>query len=117
MPTPNTINNAAAEKKDCPTLTSRTLAGPNAPSKAQPGARARRQVHAQGHGPLDRRGARRVPQVPRHLRPRVEEGRRAHHDAHGGPDPEPRPEVLQEDRGRRRGRPQGREARSTTGGS
>ena len=52
--------------------------------------------------------------MPRHLRPRVEEGRRAHHDAHGGPDPEPRPEVLQEDRGRRRGRPQGREARGRT---
>jgi len=32
---------ASGEKKDCPTLTSRTLAGPNAPSKAQTGARAR----------------------------------------------------------------------------
>jgi len=41
MPTPNTAEHAAAEKKDCPTLTSRTLAGPNAPSKAQTGARAR----------------------------------------------------------------------------
>ena len=41
MPTPDTAANAAAEKKDCPTLTSRTLAGPNAPSKAQTGARAR----------------------------------------------------------------------------
>jgi len=41
MPTPNTINNAAAEKKDCPTLTSRTLAPPNTSSKAQTGARAR----------------------------------------------------------------------------
>ena len=41
MPTPNTAEHAAAGKKDCPTLTSRTLAGPNAPSKAQTGARAR----------------------------------------------------------------------------
>ena len=38
---PGTAEHAAAEKKDCPTLTSRTLAGPNAPSKAQTGARAR----------------------------------------------------------------------------
>jgi len=38
---PSTINNAAAEKKDFATLTSRTVAGPNAPSKAQNSARAR----------------------------------------------------------------------------
>ena len=41
MPTPNTAEHAAAEKKDCPTLTSRTLAPPNTSSKAQTGARAR----------------------------------------------------------------------------
>merc|ERR1719248_398856 len=41
VPTTSTINNAAAEKKDCPTLTSRTLAPPNTSSKAQTGARAR----------------------------------------------------------------------------
>merc|ERR1719335_1738176 len=40
-PTPNTITNAAAEKKDFATLTSRTLAPPNTSSKAQTGARAR----------------------------------------------------------------------------
>ena len=38
---PSTINNAAAEKKDFASLTSRTVAGPNAPSKAQNSARAR----------------------------------------------------------------------------
>ena len=38
---PGTAEHAAAEKKDCPTLTSRTLAPPNTSSKAQTGARAR----------------------------------------------------------------------------
>ena len=38
---PSTITNAAAEKKDFASLTSRTVAGPNAPSKAQNSARAR----------------------------------------------------------------------------
>ena len=38
---PSTINNAAAEKKDFASLTSRTVAGPNAPSRAAGGARAR----------------------------------------------------------------------------
>ena len=38
---PNTVANAAAEKKDFASLTSRTVAGPNAPSKAQNSARAR----------------------------------------------------------------------------
>ena len=38
---PSTVANAAAEKKDFATLTSRTVAGPNAPSKAQNSARAR----------------------------------------------------------------------------
>lgn len=38
---PSTINNAAAETKDLATLTSRTVAGPTAPGKAQNGARAR----------------------------------------------------------------------------
>ena len=40
-PTPDTAANAAAEKKDFASLTSRTVAGPNAPSKAQNSARAR----------------------------------------------------------------------------
>ena len=40
-PTPDTAANAAAEKKDFATLTSRTVAGPNAPSRAAGGARAR----------------------------------------------------------------------------
>ena len=40
-PPPSTINNAATEKKDFATLTSRTVAGPNAPSRAAGGARAR----------------------------------------------------------------------------
>ena len=38
---PSTVANAAAEKKDFASLTSRTVAGPNAPSKAQNSARAR----------------------------------------------------------------------------
>jgi len=38
---PGTAEHAAAEKKDFASLTSRTLAPPNAPSKAQTGARAR----------------------------------------------------------------------------
>jgi len=38
---PGTAEHAAAEKKDCPTLTSRTLAPPNTSTKAQTGARAR----------------------------------------------------------------------------
>ena len=38
---PGTAEHAAAEKKDCPTLSSGALAGPNAPSKAPTGARAR----------------------------------------------------------------------------
>ena len=41
MPTPNTAEHAAAEKKDFASLTSRTLAPPNTSSKAQTGARAR----------------------------------------------------------------------------
>ena len=41
MPTPNTAEHAAAEKKDFASLTSRTVAGPNAPSRAAGGARAR----------------------------------------------------------------------------
>merc|ERR1719359_1108538 len=41
MPTPNTARAASGEKKDCPTLTSRTLAPPNTSSKAQNSARAR----------------------------------------------------------------------------
>jgi SHAQKYF class myb-like DNA-binding protein len=40
-PTPDTAANAAAEKKDFASLTSRTVAGPNAPSRAAGGARAR----------------------------------------------------------------------------
>ena len=40
-PTPDTAANAAAEKKDFASLTSRTVAGPNAPGKAQNSARAR----------------------------------------------------------------------------
>ena len=40
-PTPSTITNAAAEKKEFASLTSSTVAGPTAPSKAQNGARAR----------------------------------------------------------------------------
>ena len=38
---PSTVANAAAEKKDFASLTSRTVAGPNAPGKAQNSARAR----------------------------------------------------------------------------
>ena len=38
---PSTITNAAAEKKEFASLTSSTVAGPTAPSKAQNGARAR----------------------------------------------------------------------------
>ena len=38
---PGTAEHAAAEKKDFATLTSRTVAGPNAPSRAAGGARAR----------------------------------------------------------------------------
>ena len=38
---PGTAEHAAAEKKDFATLTSRTVAGSNAPSKAQNSARAR----------------------------------------------------------------------------
>ena len=38
---PDTAANAAAEKKDFASLTSRTVAGPNAPSRAAGGARAR----------------------------------------------------------------------------
>ena len=38
---PSTVANAAAEKKDFASLTSRTVAGPTAPGKAQNGARAR----------------------------------------------------------------------------
>ena len=38
---PSTVANAAAEKKDFASLTSRTVAGPNAPSRAAGGARAR----------------------------------------------------------------------------
>jgi SHAQKYF class myb-like DNA-binding protein len=40
-PTPDTAANAAVEKKDFATLTSRTVAGPNGPSRAAGGARAR----------------------------------------------------------------------------
>ena len=38
---PSTVANAAAEKKDFASLTSRTVAGPNAPSRAAGGARVR----------------------------------------------------------------------------
>merc|ERR1719502_2291751 len=38
---PSTAANAAAERKEFASLTSRTVAGPHAPSKAQTGARAR----------------------------------------------------------------------------
>ena len=41
MPTPNTAEHAAAETKDFASLTSRTVAGPTAPGKAQTSARAR----------------------------------------------------------------------------
>ena len=66
-----------------------------------------------GHRPLDERGTRGVPPLPRHLRPRVEEGVGAHHDADGGADPVARAEARRprgyfpEESRRRRGCPRG----------